>query len=116
MVPAQKHFGRLPAPEIRGPRVLGTIQESRIAEGFLEGGILIAENAGQEPGNAIYHYCRRQLTAARSEIADGKLLVGQMLGHSLIDALIATADQEQLVELSRQPARGFRSEERRVGE
>jgi hypothetical protein len=59
MVAAQEHFGCLPTPEIRGSRVLRAIQESRIAEGFLEGGILITENAGQEPGYAIHDKRRR---------------------------------------------------------
>ena len=64
---------------------------------------------GSRRATAIQHQSGAKLAAAEDEIADGKLLVGQVLGHAFVHAFVAAADEQQLIILG-EAAGGFLGE------
>ena len=109
MVPADQHLGHLPAAKLRRTRVLRPIEEAGLlsiihcAEGFVQRRILVAEDARQQPRDRVHHHRGSQFAATQHIIADGDLFVGQALGHPLVHALVAAAEQQQAAERSEAP-------------
>ena len=68
---------------------------SRILERLERRRAFVAEHAGQQPGHGINHHGGGQLAAAQDVIPDRDLLVREVLGHPLVDALIPPANQQQ---------------------
>ena len=56
----------------------------------------VAQHSRQQPRHRVDHHRRRQFAAAQHIIADRDLFVGQVLGHALVHAFVAAADQQQL--------------------
>ena len=54
---------------------------------------LVAQDAGQEPGHGLDHHQGGQLAAGQHEVADRQLAVAQVVGHPLVDPLVAPAQQ-----------------------
>src|SRR5690349_19471554 len=96
MIAAQEHLGNLPTTEIRGSGVLRAIEHAFFAKRFLEGRILVPENARQQPCNAIDDYGGGKLASAQDEIADREFFVDEMFGHALVDAFVSAAYEKQL--------------------
>ena len=66
-----------------------------ILERFERRRVLIAEDAGEQPGYGIDHNGCRQLAPAQNVISDRDFLVSEVLCHTFVDAFIPTADQQQ---------------------
>jgi len=92
-VVARAQHGRdLPAPVLGGPRVLRLLEQAA-GEGLVLGGRLVAEHAGDEPGDGFDDDERRGLPSGEDVVADGELVVAEVLGDALVDALVAAAQQ-----------------------
>src|SRR5579872_6320284 len=100
VIAVQQHFRRLPAAKLRRPRPVRTIQQPRAVPATLERlerrRAFIAQHPRQQPRHRIDDHRRRQFSAAQYVIPDRYLVIGQMLRHPLIHALIPPADQQQL--------------------
>ena len=81
------------------PRVLGVFQKA-VKMAF----ILKAFRVGKNPGHHAAHRVRYRhggnLPAGEDEVAKRNLLVHALVNKPLVDALIVTADQNQIVQLA----------------
>jgi len=69
---------------------------------------LVAEDAGEQAGDAIQDQGRCELASAEDKIADRKLFVGQVLGHALVYAFVAATNQEKFIVATQAPSRFLR--------
>ena len=72
---------------------------NRIAAFFLLQRRLFPKQAGNKPAYRFNHDSRRQFSAGKNKIADGKLFIRNIFRDSLIYALITAANKNQLVVL-----------------
>src|SRR5262245_52794766 len=84
-------------PELRGPRVLGTFDRIAFRERLRRGGVLRAERAGQEPRDGVRDGHRGDLAAGHHVVADGELLGRERLADPFVEALVAAADQHEVL-------------------
>ena len=59
--------------------------------------LLLADHAGDEPGDGLDHDERRDLSAGEHVVPDRHLLRGESLGHPLVDALVPAAEERQVL-------------------
>ena len=105
MVSRKENPGNFPTPEYLWPRVVGVIELPR-DKGFLHGGLIIAENAGNEPDDRVRDDQRRKDAAGQNIVPDGNFIVHQMVGHALVHPLVMPAKKNE-VPLSREFRRDF---------
>jgi hypothetical protein len=77
--------------ESSAPSTPGT---SRATVGRVVRQIVQSEAHSTEPGDGIDHHQGGELAAGQHVVTDGELPVGQVLGDSLVDTLVAATDQE----------------------
>ncbi len=91
----EQHVGHFPAAKLGWTRPVGAVQQafpmSRLLERFEGRRAFIAQNPRQQARHGIDHHRGGQLSAAQDIIADRDLFVGQVLGHALVHAPVATA-------------------------
>ena len=102
VIARQQHLGHRRAAKHLGPRVLRVLEQPP-RERIARGRVLVAQHAGQQPRHRVGHHQRGQLAAGQHVVADGQLLVHELLAHPLVHALVAAADEHQV--RSRAPAR-----------
>ncbi len=91
MIPREKLLRRLVLFPDRRTGIDG-IRALDVFQGFG-----LAQNARHLPADRLGHDEGRELPAREDEIADGKLLVGQVLRHALVHALVPAADEDEMV-------------------
>ena len=94
MVAREQHLGHVHAPEARGPRVLGVLEQPGGREGLVDRAHLVAERSGQKAADRVDHDERGELPARQDVVAEGEDLVGERVGP-LVHPLVATADEQQ---------------------
>ena len=82
------------------PRKLGRASELGILEqtadeALVVDGLIVAEHPGQQAGHRLHHHQCGQLAAGEHEVPHRELLVGQVVGHPLVDALVAPTEQRE---------------------
>ena len=92
-----QHLGHRPSPGTRPAACTAGTRADRFAERFFGDRRVVADHAGQQPGDRLDHDERRRLAAGQHEVADRELAVAQMIGDPLVDALVAAADQREPV-------------------
>src|SRR6202521_2534918 len=105
MVARAKHLGDGMPLELRGPGVVRVFEEM-LVEGFVFGRFFGPEHPGDQPADGIDHHHRGELAAGQHVVANRDLLVDQVRGNPLIDALIPSADQIEVIlagKLAHQP-------------
>ena len=105
-----------PSLDTRGPRVVGVLRSAveSGAEGLLHRALGIAEGARQLAQHRVRDHHRGQLASGEHVAPDRDRLVGEVLDHPLVEALVAAAEKRDVAllgELGRealveQPARG----------
>ena len=78
--------------ELRRPGVLRVLEQA-VCERLLAGGPGIPHDAGHQTTHRLQHDHRRHLTAVEHEVSDRELAIDEVLSHTLVDPLVASADQ-----------------------
>src|ERR1700694_1434426 len=92
MVTRAKHLGDGMPLELRGPGVVRVFEEM-LVEGFVFGRFFGPEYPGDQPADGIDDHHRGELAAGEHVVPNRDLLVDQVRGDPLIDALVPSADQ-----------------------
>src|SRR5262245_37584881 len=119
VVAADEDFGDFPAAKVGGASVMGKIEHgAAMRQGFVQraglrffgaleqakGFVLrrgfVAEGAGKQAGDGDENQSSRELPAGKNKVADGDFFGGEVLGYALVHAFVASADEEDAVELS----------------
>src|SRR5262245_22371065 len=95
VIAAQKDVGHLHAAKDARPRVLRVLQPPRLAMGLLRHAVRVAEHAGDVPPDRVDDHHRRHLAAIADEVADRYFARLQPEPDTLVEALVAPAQQEQ---------------------
>jgi len=95
MVAAEQNLRNFPAFVVGRARVVRVVENS-VGERILLSGVVIAENAGDQAHHRISNDQRRQNAARENKVADGNLIVDQVVGHALVDAFVVAAKQDQV--------------------
>src|SRR3990170_534320 len=90
-----QHFRNGAAPEHLWARVLRMLEQAP-RERIPRGRPLVAQGAGQKPRHRFAYDQRRRLAARQHVVADGQLLVHEMLAHPFVHALVAPAHQHEV--------------------
>ena len=67
-------------------------------EAFVEGGVGVAEDAGEEAGDGVDDEGCGEFAAGEDEVADGEFAVAEELGDAFVDAFVAAADEDDVVQ------------------
>ena len=84
-----------PSPGTRPAGCSGGTRAGPIGEALLVGRVLVAQHAGEQPGDRLDHHQGGQLPAGQHEVAHRELAVDQMVGHPLVDPLVTAAQQRE---------------------
>src|SRR5713101_7580004 len=76
----------------------GGLSSLHLAERLVYRRSFVSKRPGQQASHCIHNHRRGQLAAREDKIADGDLLGGQVLGHALVHALVAPAQQHNMQE------------------
>src|SRR3979411_1089906 len=96
VVTRAKYLGHGMALELRGPGVVRVLEEVPV-EGFVFGRFFRPQHPGYQPADRIDHYHRGELAVGQHVVPNRDLLIGQVRGDPLIDALISSADQIEVI-------------------
>src|SRR2546426_3454155 len=96
VVTRAKHLGDGKPFELRRPCVVRVLEEVPV-EGFVFGRFFGAQHPGDQPADSIDHHHGGELASCQHVVPDRDLLVNQMGGNPLIDALIPSADQVEVL-------------------
>ena len=82
------------------PAKLGRLGELRVfqqtvTERLVLAARVVAEGTRQEPHHRLDDAKRRELTAGEHEVPEGDLVIDREIERSLIDALVATAEERE---------------------
>ncbi len=95
MVSSEENLRHFPAFVIRRAGVVGVVEET-VGKGILLRGLVIAEHAGQEAHHGIGDNQRGKHAAGEDVVADGNLVIDQVVRHALVDALVVAAEQNEV--------------------
>ena len=96
---AEQHVGHRPAAPVGRPRVVRVLGRAveRGAERLLVRRLLVPERARELAQHRVAHDHRRELAAREHVAADRELVGAEVLEDALVEALVAAAEQRQLV-------------------
>ena len=94
MVASEQHLWDAPTAKFGRTCVLGILEEAK-AEALLDDGLLVAENPRDETGDRLNDHQGSELTASEHNVADGELIINQMVNDALVDPLVSTAQQSE---------------------
>src|ERR1035438_1471527 len=82
VIPAEQHIRYFPAPEICGTGVFRAVQKTFSMacglEGFVSGGVAIANHTGDQAGNRVNNHHRSQLPTCQNIVTDRQFFVSQV--------------------------------------
>jgi hypothetical protein len=96
MVAVYEHLGNLESLKNTGARILSVLKQS-VLQALLGIAFRRRQNSVNESRDRVNNDSRRQLTARKNVVADGKLLIDLELDNTLVDALIVTAKKDEVV-------------------
>src|SRR5262245_2187489 len=91
VVSRKEHVRHPVSSEVRGPGVVGAVEETGM-EGIALGGVEVAQNTRKEPRHGVEDAQGRGLTPAQHEISNRELFVGEVETDPLVHPFIAAAD------------------------
>ena len=99
MVAGEQDLRHTPAPVLRGAGVVGVLGVAFEggAEGLLRRRVLVPEGPGELAHDRVAQHHRRELPAAEHVATDRDDVAGEVLEDALVEALIAAAQQRQLL-------------------
>ena len=59
--------------------------------------LLVTQHAGHKPDDRVGQHQGRQHAVGQDVVSDGDFLVDEVIGHSLVDPLVVTAEQDQML-------------------
>ncbi len=71
--------------------------EQAVAEGFANRRLRIADDTGEQAGDTLDDGKSRHLAASEHEVTQRDLLVGEVVGHPLVDPLVSSTDQGEVL-------------------
>ena len=92
MVSRDQGVGHAPAPELRRSGVVGVLEQAG-RKALILGGLVVPEHPGKQADHRLHYHQSGQFAAGQDEIADGQLLVDQMVGYPLIHTLVSPTEQ-----------------------
>ncbi|MEY2598866.1 MAG: hypothetical protein RLZZ142_1125 [Verrucomicrobiota bacterium] len=81
--------------ELHGTGVLGKFKETG-GEGVVRGGGLVAENSGDEPDDGVDEYHGGDDAVGQDVVADGDFFVDEQVDDALVDALVVSAEENEV--------------------
>ncbi len=99
MVARRQHTGHAPTLELLRSGVVRVIEYAEIplAERILHRRIFVPQHARQQPHDRIRHHERRQSPVREDVVADGPLVIDQVIRHPLIDPFVVPAEQNEML-------------------
>jgi uncharacterized protein (DUF952 family) len=97
MIAATHHIGHRPAPELGGTGVVRLFEQPGRAETFVHRARHVAHRPRQQPHDRFDDQARGHFSPVEHDIADAEFAVDEMFVHSVVDALVATAQQREAV-------------------
>src|SRR5579859_5133615 len=94
VVAREQHVGDAHAPVLGGPRELRAACQVS-TERVLRERVRVSDDAGDQAPDRIDQQHRRDLAAAQHVVADRDLVRGKTRAHTVVDALVAAADDDQ---------------------
>src|SRR5581483_9825130 len=95
MVTGKQNLGHFQTFEVRRPRVMRIVEQT-LRERLRSRRRLAPQSPGNQSHNRINHHERRGLSTRQNIIADRNFVSNERLRHSLIDAFVTAANQNQL--------------------
>src|ERR1700744_4609405 len=129
VVAAGEDFGDGDAAEVGGARVVRVVQKTSStvggagnavrgvvgsvcvvaeAEALVEGGVLVAEHAGEQADGGVDDDGCAEFAAGEDKVADGELVVAKQLRDALVDAFVTAADKDDAFERRKAARRRLR--------
>lgn len=99
MISAEQNLRSTPPAKHFGAGILRAIEQFGFTKALVHRGFAITEHAFPQARDGIDDDGRGQFASAEHEVADRDFVVGKMLGHALVDAFVAAADEQEFVEL-----------------
>jgi len=100
VISGSEEFGDFFAPEGERFGVKGESEESIVGVGVVLVRFGGAEDAGEEPDDAVGHGEGREFAAGEDKIADGETVGGDLGSDAFINAFVVSADEDDVVELT----------------
>src|SRR5215213_9013708 len=95
MITRQEYLGNRMSAILWRPRVAGRGQPA-LPERVAERALVVAHRAGEQAHGGIDDGERSGLAAAQNEVAERELLRGEMIGDTLVDVLVVSAQDGEL--------------------
>ena len=96
VMPGEKDIRNFPAAKLRRARVLRRFEQPA-AETVLTGRLFVPENAWNQPDDRIDKDDSGDRTVGQNVIANRNLGVDQVLDDAMIDALVVTAENDEMI-------------------
>ena len=96
MISRKQNLRHLPAVPFLGPRILRIFQQA-VAEGVRVRGHFVSENTRDQPRDGVDQHHGRQFSAGEDIVADRNLIGHNFLQYALVNALVVTAQKDQIL-------------------
>ena len=96
VVPGKEHVGHFPAAIGFRAGIVRVIERSGNKR-VLDGGLAVAQNAGNEAYDGIGYDEGRKHPAREDVVADRDFVIHKMVGDTLIDALVVPTEQDEVL-------------------